>query len=420
MVCVTHRAFLISLFSLCRGGLHELEELVEEASLAASNAPASSKLVSLRGTEEDSAKVQQKFKQAAELFDKQSVNQQLDTESKRDILAAMKTKSSMAAVPELQLPVVGTTCVQDFSRCPAGWTRRSMLCVSDAAVRDLQCQTFSLSMLREKQKRALARKCSMTFPCRSRTCSLDLDAACPAEWTEVADGTCHAPEEYVGGCAARTDAANMTKEERLEFGARCGAPWPCLHEEIQPRAYHEVCPAGWTVGHGSTCHATAAYAGSCSRTAKMEGASVADKQQFEADCGVSWRSLGKACRRTYAPSCPSGWRLDSEGDCLAPRAYAGGCKPRQKPQGSFEARRDFEDACGVRWPCAADAACSRNFAAACPAGWWSSDASTICHAPDTYQGVCEKSFSTTSLSTEAKRQMEKKCAVRWPCEEESA
>ena len=54
MVCVTHRAFLISLFSLCRGGLHELEELVEEASLAASNAPASSKLVSLRGTEEDS------------------------------------------------------------------------------------------------------------------------------------------------------------------------------------------------------------------------------------------------------------------------------------------------------------------------------------------------------------------------------
>ena len=37
--------------------------------------------------------------------------------------------------------------------------------------------------------------------------------------------------------------------------------------------------------------------------------------------------------RTYAPSCPSGWRLDSEGDCLAPRAYAGGCKPRQKPQG---------------------------------------------------------------------------------------
>ena len=38
------------------------------------------------------------------------------------------------------------------------------------------------------------------------------------------------PEEYVGGCAVQTDAANMTKEERLEFGARCGAPWPCLHE----------------------------------------------------------------------------------------------------------------------------------------------------------------------------------------------
>ena len=107
-------------------------------------------------------------------------------------------------------------------------------------------------------------------------------------------------------------------------------------KEIQPRAYHEVCPAGWTVGHGSTnledtstifcvatfkafdclplweiplvsamfpwhlwcrwaslrvflarsqlrCHATAAYTGSCSRTAKMEGASVADKQQHAPD-----------------------------------------------------------------------------------------------------------------------------------------
>ena len=106
------------------------------------------------------AKALQKFKQAAELFDRQNVNQQLDAETKRDILTAMKTKSAMAAVPELPLPVAGTTCLQDFNRCPAGWTRRSMLCVSDAAVRDAQCRTFSLSMLREKQKRALARKCS--------------------------------------------------------------------------------------------------------------------------------------------------------------------------------------------------------------------------------------------------------------------
>jgi len=138
---------------------------------------------------------------------------------------------------------------------------------------------------------------------------------------------------------------------------------------------------------------------------------VSDALQMELDVGhVNANDI--VCARDYSGACPDGWSDAGDGQqCLSSAQYTGPC-PTQTTFGMTPAQKGARAAeCGTAFPCSG--ACPRDYAAPCPQGWSTKDAS--CVAPSEYEGPCveKKDFSTFSAAEKASWALA--CSVVWPC-----
>mmetsp|Transcript_21 Transcript_21/g.57 ORF Transcript_21/g.57 Transcript_21/m.57 type:complete len:127 (+) Transcript_21:129-509(+) len=78
---------------------------------------------------------------------------------------------------------------------------------------------------------------------------------------------------------------------------------------------------------------------------------------------------------------------------------------------NVQRRADFEHACGVQWPC--QQTCPQDFVG-CPSGWQEQPDGS-CAAPGGYSGPCASALHVDRLPDDAKRQLQFRCGVRWPC-----
>jgi len=241
-------------------------------------------------------------------------------------------------------------CLPDINACPRGWTLQGTICTSTSYQGTCK-PSVSLFEMTTEEKMTFARYCKVEFDCQSE-CPADLTSACPSLWTQIGKELCEAPSNYVGSCASRVDTHGMTSEDKISFGQKCGARWPCAPPA--EHIYSEVCPQGWTLSAGQTCTAPAAYQGPCGSSADMSGMSTSDKQSFEATCGVSWPVSQARCEKNYAAQCPSGWRertIGGHSECIAPPQYEGCSAVQSFAHMSPIDKQRWERNCAAAFPC---------------------------------------------------------------------
>ncbi|CAJ1362859.1 unnamed protein product [Effrenium voratum] len=392
------------------------------------------------GVSDVQASVGKKFTDAALSFDSASRERTPEEEELESEMRAAMATPSHVGVPDRTLPTPATACSPDYSSCPVGWSKRGNLCVDAGSVKAKGCAArYSFGLMTNAQRAAVARECQLEFPCQAE-CDVNFLVTCPVLWEEsVAGSICAAPASYVGDCSKVINVTGMGADEKMSLMFRCGVKWPCL-ETFDARAYNEICPEGWALGRGQTCHAPAGYAGPCEQIVRrfgrarffMLGASAqvdmvektqANKAQMEYDCNVQWRSLGRKCTRDYNAACPAGWWQAAAGkgmaDCWAPLEYRGTCSKRQSVSDVPRAKKELELNCEVQFPCVAGEKCVRDYSVPCPAAWAIVDGGRRCAAPAVYTGNCSALLDMgASLSAASKKEMEKVCGLRWPCAEE--
>lgn len=202
-----------------------------------------------------------------------------------------------------------------------------------------------------------------------------------------------------------------------------------VHEVSCVRDYSGLCPDGWSdIGDGQTCSAPVTYQGKCSSKQEFGGMTSQQKRQQAARCGVLFPCVG-ACSADFSASCPFGWSLDSNGDCLAPSAYTGACVGRKNFKSMKQSEKQrWAQACDVSWPCRGnsagaaaadtiaagnvDADCIQDFAEACPAGF--SVEGDTCKAPASFAGACGSRLPST-YTAEEKSAYADACKTSWPC-----
>jgi len=268
----------------------------------------------------------------------------------KSLAAAMKAPMKLGKPEMTVTDEQALTCLPDVNSCPRGWDLQGTLCTSSSY--QGKCKpSVSLFEMTTEEKLAFARYCKVEFQCQG-SCPQDLMSACPSLWTQIGEELCEAPSNYVGSCASRVDTHGMTSEDKISFGSKCGARWPCAPPPAH--IYSETCPEGWSLNSGLTCTAPVDYQGSCGRSANLSGLSTLDKQRFEAACGVSWPVRKARCEKDFSARCPSGWRertLRGQSECLAPPKYDV-CSAVQRFNHMTPAdKQRWERNCAAAFPC---------------------------------------------------------------------
>jgi len=271
------------------------------------------------------------------------------------LATAVKSPAKVGKPEMILLADEELSCLPDVNRCPRGWEQRGLLCVATPSYTGACKPSAALFGMREEERLAFARYCQVDFHCQE-DCPENLEEVCPSLWIEIGTNLCEAPRNYVGKCASRVRTDAMSNEDKLNFGLKCGARWPCAAPPAH--VYTDVCPVGWALQYGHVCMAPHDYEGSCGRVFRMSGRSDSDKQKLEAYCAVSWPKKEK-CVRDYAAPCPHGWRerikngkVECVGPAENPMLGGDGCSRVQtfSEKTPVEKQR-FERNCGHRFPC---------------------------------------------------------------------
>lgn len=89
-------------------------------------------------------------------------------------------------------------------------------------------------------------------------------------------------------------------------------------------------------------------------------------------CGARWPCVSRKGHK-YTNTCPEGWSLKSGSICQAPLSYKGPCERTIRMDGmSTTSKKELEATCNASWPSMHAAACVRDYDAACPYGWFQS------------------------------------------------
>lgn len=311
-------------------------------------------------------------------------------------------------------------CEPDLAACPESWEKRGGLCQAGAAYAGRCSGAVEYFAMHEDQKFAFARFCGARFRCQVG-CDLNFDAPCPSLWSEERANLCVAPPEYQGPCNGRLETARMTPEEKYDFGARCGARWPCA--QPPPVMFDDICPAGWSLQHGDLCTAPLNYTGPCPRFAHLGGMTVAEQKAFQVACNVSWPEGMVPCDRDYGAACPFGWLAETTGsvvECRAPPGYHGCARAQEFARMSPHQKRSWASSCQQDFPCRSRSRCEPDWSHPCPAGWYAFSGGASCMAPATYSGDCSAVLhGVIALGMSEKEALAQRCQLQWPCRGEA-
>lgn len=309
----------------------------------------------------------------------------------------------------------------NFFKCPPQWQQHGSICTSDAGQQGNCEKRIDLAAMSVDQKLAFERFCNVRFPrVAAGQCDVDVEEPCPSGWREVAANICEAPVAYGGPCEQYVNTSGMTLEDKMEFGMRCDASWPCAAPPTHD--YEPLCPNGWILQSGTLCAAPREYEGPCAATSDLKGLSAAEKQRFQEFCNVSWPKLPSKCKRDYASRCPYGWEdgFDDAGSpsCTAPATYTTCSKVKSFAAMSLSEKQEWEISCDAPFPCIDRSGpdCSTQWHVPCPAGWTSIDAGQVCVAPAGYTGGCSLVLrGISAMSVNQKQNVASSCNVSWPC-----
>jgi len=190
------------------------------------------------------------------------------------------------------------SCLPDVARCPKGWDQDGHLCKATAAYVGPCSPGVALFDMTQEERLAFARYCQVDWHCQT-DCTQYFGATCPSLWKEIGLGVCAAPSNYVGGCSHRVHTDTMATADKVNFGLKCGARWPCKvslpSKEPCEKDYAASCPYGW---HGrvkagkAECVSPATYEG-CSRVQSFGEFTPLDKQRWERNCGQRFPCRGE-------------------------------------------------------------------------------------------------------------------------------
>merc|ERR1712050_798782 len=95
-------------------------------------------------------------------------------------------------------------------------------------------------------------------------------------------------------------------------------------EELEcVRDYSLSCPVGWVdLGGGRCARNTAADTDDCPDMMDYGGLTPTEKQARASRCNTEFACIG-AYEPDYGQSCPDGWTLDLDKQCVAPTSYDG-------------------------------------------------------------------------------------------------
>ena len=83
---------------------------------------------------------------------------------------------------------------------------------------------------------------------------------------------------------------------------------------------------------------------------------------------------------------------------------------------TVRAKQHWSMLCGFQWPCRR---CQKNLAEPCPVDWVTDLSkganSTLCKAPDSYQGPCNSTRDFALFTPQAKLDWSEDCLAYWPC-----
>lgn len=269
----------------------------------------------------------------------------------KDLTSAMKFKTARGKpnMPRPEITPLG--CLPDVNKCPKEWSAGGALCFAPNHYEGPCRKRVSLFDMEIEARLAWARFCQADFHCQE-DCPQNVRAVCPSLWQEISTDVCQAPRNYVGGCDHRLLTRAMSDSDKISFGLRCGARWPCATP--LRHNYHDVCPEGWRLQFGQVCAAPPSYTGPCKGLLHMHGMSVADKQAFEAKCNVSWQVSKSMCERDYSAPCPDAWRKvlrNGDSECVAPPTYDRCGRVQRFSHLTPEDKRSWERKCEQYFPC---------------------------------------------------------------------
>eukprot|EP00927_Polykrikos_kofoidii_P028728 TRINITY_DN24_c1_g1_i1.p1 TRINITY_DN24_c1_g1~~TRINITY_DN24_c1_g1_i1.p1 ORF type:complete len:291 (-),score=28.41 TRINITY_DN24_c1_g1_i1:50-841(-) len=195
------------------------------------------------------------------------------------------------------------------------------------------------------------------------SCDRDF-SACPSSWVDLGDGSCGAPNGYLGNCPHIIDFRGMGPREK--YLACEDAQFPCRGECTQD--YRQSCPQGWS--WKGKCLSPEGYSGPCVGAKSFENVGLVDRKAWGKACNVKWpcreslRDLastdkthpvwpGSECVMTFEEDCPARW-AKKQNLCEAPSdANLLRCGYYLKWAGlTTHQKQSWAVACNVPWPCA--------------------------------------------------------------------
>jgi len=116
--------------------------------------------------------------------------------------------------------------------CPAGWHLADGECTAPSGYSGGCATTQSFVHMTPAKKEHWSVSCSAGWPCFRDCPSKDLGSACPADWSISNGGmTCTAPSTYSGPCAAQQNGiGDMGEQEKRDLAEKCQLTWPCEGE----------------------------------------------------------------------------------------------------------------------------------------------------------------------------------------------
>lgn len=312
----------------------------------------------------DISESQRKLIAAQGLFNEAASVTQDDAERAlaKDLAVAVSATEPSLGKPVLTLASAQElVCLPDVNQCPKGWAAQGSQCAPTAAYQGACKGSTAFFGMSTASKLAFVHYCGAELPCQE-DCAPHFAAPCPSLWLEVAPGVCEAPVNYVGDCGRRANTASMSDDDKKSFGLRCGARWACA----PPAA---VLPQ---------------------------------------------------CARDHSAACPLGWRQKGS-DCIAPVGYTQCGRVQSFSHLTPVQKEAWASKCGQPFPCGSRTECAKDFAVACPVGWYDADGGDACVAPPGYGGSCAPRLTGLGkMSPTEKESLATRCAVSWPCAGELA
>jgi len=115
---------------------------------------------------------------------------------------------------------------RDYDVCPKGWADvGSGYCQS--ILKLVRCANFyRFSSMSVRKKQELVAACGLEWPCKD-VCERDYEALCPASWQPVED-LCVAPASYSGPCGFSFNTTSLSHVQKRSLAEKCGVLFPCL------------------------------------------------------------------------------------------------------------------------------------------------------------------------------------------------